>query len=74
MKKGDRIKEGRIIYLQPKKNKASKEFHNVRPHETMHSISQKYGIKLKALYKKNGMTERSIPGVGQKLWLRKKKK
>lgn len=74
MKKDKILKQDQIIYLQPKKRKASKEYHIVKPHETMHSISQLYGIKLKQLYKKNNMTPRTIPEAGQKLWLRKRKK
>ncbi|MCD4680479.1 MAG: glucosaminidase domain-containing protein [Bacteroidales bacterium] len=74
MKKGDRIREKDIIYLQPKKKKGSKAYHKVKPYETMHSISQLHGIKLKQLYKKNNMPAGSIPELGQKLWLRKAKK
>jgi LysM repeat protein len=68
--------EGQIIYLQPKRKNASRSFnyHEVKAGETMHSISQKYGVKLKHLYLKNQMDEGSEPEVGQKLWLRKKKK
>jgi len=73
MKKGDRLKEKETVYIQPKKKKGSKAYHLVRPHETMHFISQMYGIKLKHLYKKNNMPYGSSPRVGQKLWLRKKK-
>ena len=49
------IKAGDIIYLEKKHNKALKpnEFHTTADGESLHSIAQKYGIKLKKLYKMN---------------------
>lgn len=49
------IKAGDIIYLEKKHNKALKpyEFHTTVAGESLHSISQKYGIKLKRLYSMN---------------------
>jgi LysM repeat protein len=69
----DVLQAGQILYLQPKRNKAKEEFHIVQNGETMKSISQKYGIKLKALYKKNNMKPGEEPAVGEKLNLRKRK-
>jgi len=67
------LKAGMIMYIQPKRNKATvdNDFHIVKKGETMHSISQKYGIKLDNLYKLNRMKagEKLVPG--KKLWLRK---
>ncbi|HCI55445.1 MAG TPA: glucosaminidase domain-containing protein [Bacteroidales bacterium] len=64
---------GQILYIQPKRDKAEvgKEYHIVKEGETMYSISQIYGIKLKKLYYMNRMDEGTEPVVGQKLWLRK---
>ena len=73
LEKTDEIKAGDIIYLQPKRKKAKKDHHIVEAGETMRTISQKYGIKLKSLYCKNRMKPGSEPAAGQKLWLRKKK-
>jgi len=72
---GFALTPGQIIYIQPKRDKSEpgKEFHNVTEGETMYSISQKYGIKLKSLYEMNRMTEGTEPTAGQKLWLRKLK-
>ena len=64
--------EGEKVYLQPKRKKANKAYHIVLDGETMYSISQLYGIKLKYLYKKNRMNVGSEPYVGQKLSLQKK--
>lgn len=49
------IKAGDIIYLEKKHNKALKphNFHTTKDGESLHSIAQKYGIKLKKLYNMN---------------------
>jgi len=74
LNKGAVLKTGEIIYIHPKKNKAVEEYHTVKKGDTMRSISQTYGIKLKQLYKKNLMIPGTQPKVGDKLNLRKKKK
>ncbi|MCK4700649.1 MAG: LysM peptidoglycan-binding domain-containing protein, partial [Bacteroidales bacterium] len=68
-----RLKPGIIMYLQPKRNKAAvdNDFHIVEKGETMHSISQKYGIKLDKFYILNRMNVGEKPVTGSKLWLRK---
>ncbi|MCK4699102.1 MAG: LysM peptidoglycan-binding domain-containing protein, partial [Bacteroidales bacterium] len=68
-----RLKPGIILYLQPKRNKAAvdNDFHIVEKGETMHSISQKYGIKLDKFYILNRMKAGEKPVPGSKLWLRK---
>jgi len=62
---------GQVLYLQAKKGKAEKgkEYHNTASGETMHFISQLYGIKLKALYEINRMAKGSEPEAGTKIWL-----
>lgn len=49
------IQTGDILYLEPKNKRATREHlvHVVRPGESMHSLSQKYGMQLKTLYKLN---------------------
>lgn len=74
LNKTDPIHSGDIIYLQPKRNKSKSAFHVVKQGETMRSISQLYGVKLKKLYKKNHLVVGSQPRVGEKLFLKKKKK
>ncbi len=71
--RGERIREGQMVYLQPKKRKAASAYHTVREQETMQDIAQHYGMKIKHLYRKNRMVTGSQPAVGQKLWLRKTK-
>ncbi len=66
---------GQILYLQPKRDKAErgKERHNSVAGDTMHSISQKYGVKLKKLYEYNRMAEGEETVRGQAVWLRQVK-
>lgn len=68
-----KIDSGQVLYLQPKRNKAEpgKKVHAVEEGETMYTISQKYGIKLSQLYKKNLMEDGAQPSAGQVLQLRK---
>ncbi len=50
---------GTVVYLQPKKNRAAKglEKHIVEEDdETLWDIAQRYGVRLKKLCKRNGMT------------------
>lgn len=71
--KEDELFEEGILYLQPKRNRAQEDYHYVGSGETMWDISQKHGIKLKKLYRKNRMNPGEQPKVGEKLYLRKKK-
>ncbi len=70
----DRIEEGDIIYLKEKRNKAPKQYkrhiHRVRPGESMYTISQYYGIKLKSLYRINKLSPYDTIEVGQGLKVR----
>ena len=66
--------KGEKVYLQPKRKKTNKSFHIVLEGESMYSISQLHGLKLKSLYKKNRMKFHSEPYVGQKISLSKKVK
>jgi len=68
-----KLQEGEKVYIQPKRRRSFTEFHIVKEGETMLSISQYYGIKLRILYKKNRMELGAKPSVSQKLWLKKSK-
>ena len=71
--KGYELQEGDILYLEKKNRKASKGHivHVLRAGESMYGISQKYGIRLKNLYKLNKMDEEDpAPEVGTILRLR----
>jgi LysM repeat protein len=62
---------GQILYLEPKRDKAETgiEYHTASGGETMHMISQKYGIRLKSLLEMNRMEAGIEPSTGQKIWL-----
>ena len=64
--------EGDIIYLKSKKKKASKPYtvYVVKDGDSMHGISQKYGIRLKNLYKMNRKDGEYVPEIGDRLRLR----
>ena len=65
------LRKGDIVYLQKKKKKADKyKEHTVGIGESMHSISQKYGIRIKNLYKMNNKREEYVPQEGDILILR----
>ena len=70
--KNEKISDGVILYLQPKRNKAwhKSEFHVVKAGETMYTISQMYGVKVNKLYEKNLIEKGTSIKVDQKLWLR----
>lgn len=69
--KNDVLHAGEIIYLKKKQKKADKAYKN-RPHivkagESMYSIAQRYGIRLKSLYKKNHLSPDYQARVGDTL-------
>ena len=66
------LQPGDIVYLEKKKKKADKPYydHVVQIGESMHSISQHYGIRLKSLYKLNKKDMEYIPSEGDVLKLR----
>ena len=68
------LSEGDIVYLKKKAKKAPKSYvdrlHYVRAGESMYSISQLYGIRMKNLYKMNNMTPYDNIVIGQGLRLR----
>ncbi len=67
------ISAGDMVYLKPKRRRGSEAEHKVVEGESMHDISQKYGIKMKQLYKKNRMDFGSQPKAGETLYMQKKR-
>ena len=72
--KDDALEEGEIVWLKKKQKRAPKQYkdylHYVRPGESMYSIAQKYGIRLKSLYKMNDKGPDYTLSVGDALRLR----
>lgn len=72
--KKDKLCKGDIIFLKKKRTKAPKQFkkrpHVVKAGESMYLISQKYGIRLKSLYKMNHLPADYQIRMGDKLKVR----
>ena len=72
--KNDLLEEGEIIWLKKKAKKAPKSYkgrlHTVQRGESMYSIAQYYGIRIKYLYKMNGLPVDYKPVVGDRLRVR----
>lgn len=72
--KRDKLVVGETIYLKKKQKKADKTYknrpHTVKPGESVYSIAQYYGMCVKSLYKKNGLSPDYVPKVGDKLRVR----
>lgn len=68
-----RLSAGDIVYLKKKRSKVPAVYedhiHYVKAGDSMYSIAQKYGIKLKALYKINRLPASYQPSVGDQLKL-----
>ena len=66
------LNQGDIVYLEKKKKKADKPHfeHVIQIGESMHSISQQYGIQLSRLYKINKKNNDYTPEEGHVLKLR----
>jgi LysM repeat protein len=63
-------KAGDIIYLQPKRAKSKVAAHRVKSGETPWAISQKYGVKMEEICKKNNITPSSKLSAGTILALK----
>ncbi len=68
-----KVTGGDTIYLQPKRRRGSQEVHHVKAGESMYDISQRYGIRLNQLYRRNRMDPGTEPRPGQKLYLQRRK-
>lgn len=66
------LKKGDIVYLEMKKKKADLPYYKyvVKIGDSMHRISQRYGIRLKNLYKMNRKDFDYVPTEGDVLLLR----
>lgn len=65
-----KIADNEVIYLQPKRARAKTQSHTLEEGETMWDVSQRYGVKLKRLYKRNDLPQGTAPAAGTKLRLR----
>jgi hypothetical protein len=67
---------GEMVYIEKKKRRTAKDqpAHIAERNETMHSISQRYAVRLDKLYEYNGMRVGQEPRVGDEIFLRKNKR
>ncbi len=74
LKDSHRLKVNEILYIEPKRSKAlrSHSFHTFAKGESMHYIAQRYGVRLKKLYRLNRMSYGEVPVPGTKIYLRSK--
>lgn len=73
--RNDRIAPGDKVYIEAKRHESARHLdkHVVQQGETMRSISQRYAVKLKYLYKYNNLDRGSEPEPGSLVILRKEK-
>lgn len=71
---GQVLVEGAICFIEPKKmkNKEANEVHIVKEGETMHNISQQYGIRLESLLWMNRLVGGEEPIKGERIHLKTK--
>ncbi len=67
------ISPGDVLYLQPKRVRAERgsEIHIVNEGETMHQISQQYGVRLNRLLRRNYLEDGREPSPGDTIFLRR---
>lgn len=70
------LADGEVVYLERKRKQSAKHLdkHVVAQGETLYSLSQQYGVRLKFLYKYNNLTEGEEPIEGDIIYLRRPKK
>lgn len=68
------LQPGDIVFLEKKEKRADKSlkghYHTVRPGESIHSISQQYGMRMKTLYRLNHLPDDYVPRAGARLRIR----
>lgn len=70
---GSQLRKNDILFLESKSSTGNVATYQSQSGESMHDISQKFGIKLKKLYSKNRMDYGQQPKPGQLIYLQAKK-
>ena len=70
---GNELRRNDILFLENKSNKGNVATYKAQAAESMHDISQKFGVKLNKLYSKNRMDYGQQPKAGQLIYLQSKK-
>ena len=68
------LAKGTIIYLEEKNKYSQKgyKYHTIKEGESLHSIAQKYGMKLSSIYSLNDITSSYTPTIGDRLKLNRR--
>lgn len=69
--KNAKLIPGQLLYIQPKKRKSEEGPHLIKPGESVYDISQRYGVKVKSIYKFNNLPVGAQPKTGQLIQLKK---
>ncbi len=66
------LKPGTVVYLEKKKKRfyGTDKTYTLTNEDTIYSVSQKFGIRLKNLLKLNSITEDKLPKIGQTIKLK----
>lgn len=70
---GNQLRRNDILFLESKSSSGNVATYKAQAGESMHDISQKFGIKVKKLYTKNRMDFGQQPKAGQLMYLQSKK-
>jgi hypothetical protein len=70
MDRSHKFRNNEIVYLQPKRTRGSEDWHVVQQGESLWRVSQKYGIKMRSLARKNHLEMDGHLRAGMKLSLR----
>ena len=75
LKKSRPLTPGTVVYLQRKKGKAQRhlDLHIAVEGDTYYDVSQKYGVRLKRLFKYNDYKEGDILHIGDEIFLRSRR-
>lgn len=65
-----RVVPGQVYYYVPKRNRARVRFHIVQSGDTWWSIAQKYGVRKKALLRRNRLRKETVLKINSVVWLR----
>ncbi|MDG4945515.1 glucosaminidase domain-containing protein [Weeksellaceae bacterium KMM 9713] len=67
------LRSDQYLFFAKKRNRGAKKYYKVQSGENMYVISQKTGIKLKQLLRRNRVDESYKPAIGETLYLRGRK-
>lgn len=67
------LRTDQLLFFAKKKNRGAKKYYKVQNSESMYVISQKTGMKLNQLLRRNRVDESYKPAIGETLYLRGRK-